>query len=265
MRLITWNVNKRRDISAQINALIAYQPDVVALQEVTLANLPRFSEAFAAIGLPHVAHSHHAEAWPRRSYVLLASRYPLTLKPQISANLTYPQGALFADVHLPHVTCHIANIHIPSIGSYAPEVKFGFMEGIYEALAQPSDVPRVLCGDFNAPQLEMPDGELITFGQTRRADGVYRTVKKWEREDRAERQLLRGLADFDLCDCYRLLNGYQQTDCSWYAYNRGRAFGFRLDHVLASRAMNAVSARYLHELRENRLSDHSALEVVFAP
>ena len=38
-------------------------------------------------------------------------------------------------------------------------------EGIYRRLACSSDRPRILCGDFNTPQKEMADGEVVTWGQ----------------------------------------------------------------------------------------------------
>ena len=37
----------------------------------------------------------------------------------------------------------------------------------------------------------------------------------------------------------------------------------RFDHFLSSEELTPKSAEYLHELRKNKLSDHSPLEVVF--
>jgi hypothetical protein len=39
-------------------------------------------------------------------------------------------------------------------------------------LARPSSDTRVLCGDFNSPQTELPTGEVVTWGQRIRPDGV---------------------------------------------------------------------------------------------
>lgn len=43
----------------------------------------------------------------------------------------------------------------------------------------------------------------------------------------------------------------------------GKAMGRRFDHVYASRNFRPVSCQYLHELREQGLSDHSPVEVCF--
>jgi exonuclease III len=134
---------------------------------------------------------------------------------------------------------------------------------VFRQLACKATTPRILCGDFNSPMVETQSGELITFSQTRRANGSYAVVRGWERMDAAERALLEGLRPFDLHDAYRMLHGYQVDDSSWYAKNKGREFGFRLDHILASSSLIPVSVQYLHALRQNSLSDHAAVEAVF--
>lgn len=260
MHLITWNLNKRRAIEPQVAALIDRQPDVIALQEVSMRNLPRLREAFAAAGYPYALDSFHADPMPRRPFVMLVSRY--LLQPIDPSVLPFQQAYVSAFAEMPYGRVGVHNLHVPSIGAYEMELKLRFMEGMFAHLAQPSVLPRVVCGDFNSPAAELPDGTLITFSQRLRADGSYGIVRGWDRWDRAERNLLEGLRPADLHDAYRSLHGYAVSEASWGAHNKGRFFGFRLDHLLASSHFQPVRMSYLHEWREQNLSDHSALEAV---
>ena len=72
------------------------------------------------------------------------------------------------------------------------------------------------------------------------------------------------LAEHDLADVFRALNGSSATDISWLARRGGRSSGRRYDHVFASQRLTPTACRYRHEWREQRLSDHSAIEVDFA-
>ncbi len=81
--------------------------------------------------------------------------------------------------------------------------------------------------------------------------------------DTGERQVLTGLADFDLADVYRLLHGYAPVETSWVLKQAGREVGRRFDHVFASRELLPLACEYLHDVRLSGLSDHSAIEVIF--
>jgi len=41
-------------------------------------------------------------------------------------------------------------------------IKNEILEELYAGLSRPSAIPRILCGDLNTPQLELPTGEVIT-------------------------------------------------------------------------------------------------------
>lgn len=261
MKIITWNLNKRRAIDAQVGSLVTRNPDVIALQEVSQNNRERLKTAFVEAGYRYALDSWHDDPFPRRPFVMIVSRRPLYML-DMREN-PYAQGVISAHVAMPFGAVEVHNIHVPSIGSYELSVKIGFMEAIYAQLAVRSSVPRILCGDFNSPMRELETGQLITFGQRQRIDGTCVTIKGWERMEAAERALLEGLRAFDLHDVYRAVHGYSIHDASWYAKNKGREFGFRLDHILASSALKPREFRYLHELRQNNLSDHAAAEAVF--
>jgi exonuclease III len=129
------------------------------------------------------------------------------------------------------------------------------LEGLYAGLAHPSIIPRVLCGDFNTPQLERPTGEIVTRGQRINTKGVA-VIRRHLRGgegvhwDRGERQILQGLAADDLHDVYRQLHGYATPGASWYPHRKdphrqARLIGRRFDQVFASASLHPMSCRYL--------------------
>ena len=152
-------------------------------------------------------------------------------------------------------------------------IKIEMLEGFYRGLAQSSTTPRFLCGDFNTPQLELPTGEVVTWGQRLNRKGVAvirQHIRGGEgaRWDQGERQVLQGLATYDLHDVYRRLHGYTMQAYSWYPQRKDphrqlQMMGRRFDHGLASASLHPVSCTYLQAFRESGLSDHAALEIVF--
>ena len=62
-----------------------------------------------------------------------------------------------------HVDCpgdpvELHVVHVPPGASHG-WLKIDFLEAVYEGLARPAGGNRVLCGDLNTPQLELPTGE----------------------------------------------------------------------------------------------------------
>ena len=140
--------------------------------------------------------------------------------------------------------------------STAPRVET--CEALFAELARTATRHRILCGDLNTPRYESEEGETETFASNHPFD-----EGRW---DAAERSLLVGLAEWDLPDVFRALNGYGRRDVSWVFHTRARRkAAHRLDHVLASAALRAIHCDYVHEWREAGLSDHSAMEVIFEP
>lgn len=274
MRLISWNLNARRaKAPLQVAALIAREPDIVALQEVTKSTLPILRAALIAGGLTNVEDSFSLAPdgfdakGPRRYGQITASHYSLSSMPPTLFALPWPERVLSVRVDVNRRALDIHNTHIPP-GSGNGWTKIAMLNGIHAALAVSASVPRILCGDFNTPQHETATGEVITWGQRRSSDGSWRVVgtrrggpgAEW---DAGERQVLTGLADYDLIDVYRALRGYTETDSSWVLSRGGKETGRRFDHVFASSALRAVSCSYLHHLRVSGLSDHAPIEVEF--
>ena len=148
-------------------------------------------------------------------------------------------------------------VHAP-ISQREDQVKIRTLEAVHGDLAAlPSDVPAILCGDLNSPQYEDRDGTVQTFAQTR--TGRLRPGRG-ERHDRAERMIITGPPGWR--DAFRTLHGYEARDRSW---RTGRHPGYRLDHILVSPAVTALACAYDHRLREEGLSDHSAMWASVAP
>jgi endonuclease/exonuclease/phosphatase family metal-dependent hydrolase len=253
-------VNKQvGNLRRQVEALAKRAPDVAALQEVTQAAVPAFAALLEGIGLSHVQTSrvltedkplNPAPPTTRmpKTRILIASRWPFhTLSPS-EFPIPWPQCVLSVVLDSPWGEVELHSAHVPNWEDYRSG-KVETFEGISRRLARESERPRILCGDFNSPMEERADGTVIPWGGKKQAA--------------AELRVIRGLAEFDLADVYRSLHGYGRTEFSWYWKVRG--IGRRFDHVFASRSLNAVACVYLHSFRETGLSDHSPIEVDFAP
>jgi exonuclease III len=187
--------------------------------------------------------------------------------------LIWPERFLSGLAHSPTGDIEVHTTGIPP-GASNGWVKVEMFDGIYTILSCQTDRPRILCGDLNTPQVEFTDGQVCTWGQKIIAPNCIRTLKTrrdshgrvdtGERWDQAERNVLVGLAEFDLADVFRSLHGYGVQEWSWYWRAGSRRIGRRFDHVFASACLNAINCHYLHDLREMGLSDHSGIEVDFA-
>ncbi|MBA3655720.1 MAG: endonuclease/exonuclease/phosphatase family protein [Gemmatimonadaceae bacterium] len=274
MILISWNLNgRRRDTTAQIEALLLRQPDVIALQEVTLSSLPLIREALAGGRLSHLVDSftmgppNFKPSGPRRYCLLIASRYPLVPELPSRFQVPWPERILGARLAIADQHVLLYNTHIPP-GSSNGWTKIEVLRGLFTGLAVASADARILCGDFNTPQTELPDGGVVTWAQRPTNDGGWRVVGRLQNGlgsewDSAERQVLTGLAQYDLVDVYRMLHGYGTAEQSWILRRGNREVGRRFDHVFASRGLAPQTCQYLHNLRESGLSDHSPIEVRF--
>jgi exonuclease III len=254
IRLLTWNVAGRlARLGEQADRVLGHDADVVCLQEIIPRALAPWTERLAAAGYAVTASAVAPDAArTRRLGVMIAARHPLqAVEP--TAPVPWPERLLVADVRPPgwprplRVVC----LHAP-LSQSADQAKVRTFETIHAGLlALPEDAPAVLCGDLNTPQYEARDATVQTFAQTR--SGRLR-AERGERHDRAERMILRGPPGWR--DAFRTLHGYDARDRSW---KTGRRPGYRLDHVLVSAALTPVACGYDHSLREDGLSDHSAM------
>lgn len=255
IKLLTWNVAGRTKLLPdQIAAACRREADLVALQEVRPSTVAAWRTALAEAGLTHAIDS-AAFLGRRRLFNLTAGRWELTELPAIGA--PQPERVASAVSESPRGQIEIHNAHVPPAQSNGL-TKVETCEALFERLARPSERHRILCGDLNMPRLENEWGEVETF-----ASNYPEAEERW---DEAERSLLLGLAEWDLSDVFRGLNGYDRRDVSWVMHTRARRkVAHRLDHILASASLGAIACDYLHEWREAGLSDHSAMEALFEP
>jgi exonuclease III len=263
MRVISWNSNGRYGsaLERQIAAVCDREPDLVALQEVRAESVGEWRESLERAGLSNMIDSsdlREMESLSRRVYRriyfnLVASRWPVERHPALE--LEFPERYLAATVDRDGDDFEIHAAHLPP-GSTRGLVKVEMFEALHARLAIASERPRILCGDFNTPQIEREDGTVEFWGA--------KHPSHRQRWDAAERSIVLGLAEHDLADVFRAVNGYSATDVSWVVRRGEKQWGRRYDHIFASRRLNATSCRYLHDWREQRLSDHSAIEADFA-
>ena len=244
MRLISWNVNRRTSVLVeQAAALASREPTVVALQEVTVRSWPLWQAALTTIGLPHAVRSDPFR--PRRTVVVIAAR---ELEPADALAVPWPESTVAAAVQ--GITVHAAHVPNAANGQVKPDTLAAMRAGLEHGSG-----PRVVCGDFNTPRREHPDGTVISFARDTRERLRAERGEPW---DSAELGVVPGLRDLGFADAWRTLHGYGSKDPSWVFSHGG---GWRLDHVFLSAELEPVAATYHHAWRDSGLSDHSALEV----
>ena len=269
MRVFSWNVaNRVKKQPLQLEALLARNPDVIGLQEVTKKTAQMWNEGLSQAGYSHILTTFETSptpedlVGPRRYGLLIASRWPLKVLDQQGLEMPWMERLLSVLVHSPGLDFEFHTSHIPP-GASHDWLKIETFEGIYNYLAKHSEIHRILCGDFNSPKQELKDGRTVMWGQDLLGNGEI-TNNDEDRWQAGERSVIRGLAEYDLPDVYRELNGWEAEDYSFVVWRKGKIVSQRrFDHIFASRELNPVNCRYLHDVREIGLSDHSAIGVEF--
>jgi exonuclease III len=263
MKMISWNVARKVvRCEEQILALWEFHPDILALQEVVPNSAAKFRRLLPEMSLRYILDTTPAASSRPWSYgVLIASRWPIKVTAR-QLTIPYPERSLSVKVLAPKRTFELHTAHVPT-GTRDASIRINTMEAIYNQLSKPSTLPRVLCGDFNAPKAEGPNGELVTWEQSVYKNGMVKVLPGRDKWDQVERNLITGLTQHDFVDVFRYLNGYGTVDASWRQPWRPEP-GYRLDHIFASPALKPIACRYLHELRDTGLSDHSPMQAEFA-
>lgn len=258
LRVATWNLNSRRDVTPQIDALAAHNLDVVTLQEVTIHTWPRLEPALIHSGFPHVLSSvSAATSGPRRYGLVIASKFPISSH-ESGIDVPWPERVLCARVEWKR-TVFFGTTHIPPGSSNGPETKSGMLEAAYQQLLRlTKEGPTLFTGDFNAPREERAEG-VITWGQRINAKGevVPRGGPEYARQHAAELAWFQNAAVFDV---FRALHP-DELASSWVLKRSTGNIPRRFDHVFACDRWKPVSAEYDNGYLEARLSDHAPLLV----
>lgn len=250
LTLLSWNVAGRVARAPEQAELVAgLGVDLICLQELTPATAAIWTAQLDSAGYRvAVAEMPAVRESSRPLGVLVATRSVFEAGPV--EGVPWPERVLTARLES---GLEIVNVHSP-ISPKPGLAKVLTHEAVFRHLAGGDGHPRLVCGDFNTPRREHPDGSVWTFARTR--NGVLRPARgpRW---DAAETALIRGLEPHGFRDAFRERHGHAVKEVSW-AWPRGG--GYRLDHLIVSEEIRVEECRYLHEWRtELKLSDHSPL------
>lgn len=177
----------------------------------------------------------------------------------------FPEKILVCTVQWSEVEIELWNIRAVPGNSWGEE-KVKIFETVYNRLLIGEERPRILAGDFNSPDDELPDGQIIPFGYDK--DPEIR--EQWVN---AEQNILRGLGTRGMVDIFRAVHGYNtkdKLDVSWltntedpFKVPKGDIKGKRFDHVLASENLHPEGCYY--DCCGFKHSDHAPIIADFSP
>jgi exodeoxyribonuclease III len=247
MKLATWNVNGIRARQTQVQEFLDTQaPDVLCLQEIkaSIDQLPVWLCDLEG----YWCYWHGGKGY---SGVSLHVRKSFAPEPPTFEHPSFDYEHRIVTVRLPQAT--VASIYVPNGGKDFP-AKMRFLDALDQFAASHAErgLPLVLCGDLNVARTEMD-------------------VHPKERKPRAigqlpeERALLERIISRGLVDVHRKVEPDNPNLFTWWAPWRNmkaRNIGWRLDYVLASRAI-ADRTTSCEVRREFGTSDHGPVVAVF--
>ena len=265
MKLTTWNINSVRIRTEQIARFVAEQaPDVLCLQEIKCreGEFPR--EAFAGMGLPHLAISGQ-KGWHG---VAIASKLPIEPAPML--DVCREGHARFVSAIIAGV--EVQNFYIPAGGDLpdrALNAKFDHKLDFYERLtrlaaARDPKSPMVMVGDLNVAPSE---------NDVWNHRHMLKVVSHTPAEIAAMADLKAAGAFIDLV---REAVPEPQKLFSWWSYRaadfRASNRGLRLDHIWVTPGLREaafrtgkVSAEVHDAVRAwEKPSDHAPVSVTLA-
>ena len=247
MKIATWNVNGIRARQTQLAEWLARdRPEVVCLQELK-------AEA-AQIPEPCKLEDYWAYWHCLRAYsgVSLHLRKDLIEQEPVFSHPEFDMEARIVQVELGNTI--IASVYVPNGGKDFP-AKLGFLERLIDWTRQVHERGRelVLCGDMNIARTEMD-----VHPRERKPKAIGQLPE--------ERALFERLLGDHLVDVGRALDPANENLFTWWApwrNLRARNIGWRLDYVLASKAI-ARRAAGCAVLADVGTSDHAPVVMTLA-
>jgi exodeoxyribonuclease-3 len=248
LKIATWNVNGIRARDAQLQEFIEReQPDVLCLQEIK-ASMDQLPVWLCEIE-GYWCYWHGEKGYSGVALHVRKAAFgdrPAFHHPEFD----YEQRIVTA--RLPAAT--VASIYVPNGGrDFAGKMRFLEALAQFAAEFESNGAPLVLCGDLNVARTDMD-------------------VHPKERKPRAvgqlpeERALIERIIGHGLVDVHRTLDPDNADLFTWWAPWRNlrqRNIGWRLDYVLASRALANRAVSCVVQ-RETGTSDHGPVIAVFA-
>ena len=227
IRIVSWNILQGggRRLARICEALTQWSPDIVVLQEVRRGGVAPLTDCLSKLGLNHSFYPDTESA--RENSLYLASKAPLD-----AGEFLEQPTALCHILEAETMGMTLLPVHFPQKAAQVPLFE-ALLTDSSSLLAQPS----LIIGDLNCG-LPFQDSSQKTFVNAR---------------------YFQALKDVGWIDIYRQTHGQKAQDFTWVSPRTQR--GFRYDHALASPsiAQRNLAMTYDHTVREQRLSDHSAL------
>jgi len=234
--LINWNVSNpslNRAIK-QVKWLVNKEPDIIALTETKFSKGCKYiQDRLKGLGYQVLFPKPEENGYG----VLLAGKLKMTDSEFDSYINLFPARIISTNIIFQNKEMEFIVTYIPNSRN---EKKKKFLEQLLNAFqASPRSVNRIFCGDFNVLEPKhIPQ---------------YKKFEDWEYSFYEE------LMHYNLSDCFRHLHP-ENKEYSWVGRTGD---GYRYDHCFASRKLlsKVDECCYLHETREQKLSDHSAMVI----
>lgn len=247
MKVVTWNVNGIRARAEQVGALLASEaPDIVCLQEVKAPADKVPALLVAAEG--YWCYWHGSGGY---SGVGLLVRHDFVTGQPVFQHPSFDMENRVVVADLGGLT--VASVYVPNGGKdYA--AKLGFCRALHQWVAETRGGAQSLlvCGDLNVAREERD-----VHPKERKPNQIGARPE--------ERAWLAAMLDEDLVDVGRALDPGNDELFTWWAPWRNlrqRNIGWRIDYVLASRALAGRAVR-AESRREYGTSDHAPVIIDF--
>lgn len=277
MKILSCNVNGRvrAALDRQASCLLEREPDVLALQEVTMGSYPAWCERLVDAGYetvstvellaaPYPPPPYPSPPFPpgagrqiaRKNFNLTAARHPIVALPGLSfedpdeALFAFPEKYLAAEVIVDGRKIEVHNAHLPP-GVSRGAIKAHAFEAIARRVAQEAN-PKILCGDFNAPWSEDADGPVTVL----RRKWSQPTKDRWVKAEQSV------VANPQMRDVYRDVHDPKSP---FPASHFTGGTGHRYDYIFATSHLKTEYCEYLDDWLDaskphGRLSDHAPIE-----
>lgn len=300
MRVMSWNVqgvfapkplDEKIPEQVEFIASIDPTPDIVFLQEVNRNRAELWRESLRDAGYagqldtlgwaqelgdsqipPHhqIQHSNGNITAVREAESVELKRPSIRDGPFEDRDLNhfdthFPEKILVSTLRWSELEIELWNIRAVPGNSWGEE-KVKIFETVYNRLLISGDRPRVLAGDFNSPDAELADGQIVPFGFDKDRD-------IWHRYVNAELNILRGLGTTGMIDVFRAVHGYDTEEILDVSFPtqaddplevpKEDIQGKRFDHILASETLPPVTCYY--DCCGFKHSDHAPIIADFSP
>jgi len=249
MKLISWNVNGLRAVVAKgfVDFLKKYQPDVVAIQEIKIADEARLKIKFDFAD--YYEYWHPAQRPGYSGTAVLSKTEPLSVKNGLGCKKFDDEGRV-QTVEYPQF--YLVNTYFPNAreGLSRLDFKTEFNQKLLAYLKRlDKKKPVIICGDFNVAPQEI---DLKNPTANRHNAGFSDEERAW-----AQKYLQAGWVD--------TFRHFYPTKIqySWWSYRfqaRRKNIGWRIDMFLASsRIMKHITQAYI--LDQVQGSDHAPVGI----